>query len=290
MNISTFLQAGPNVLLFKYAPLWLSSRYLRVLGMLYFFLNPRERVLIRNNIVSVFKDGQHTRSIIKKTFDGIFAHYSEKLVMAHRNYGNLKRELLRLMEYSGTDLLDRHVSKGGVILVTGHFGGVEFMPLALALRGYKVSMVVKYKTALLKKSLLARAEEVGVELIDANEGNVMQEAINALKRGRILLTESDEVESWKTSANKTIDAFGGKIFQDRTLEVLFRRSRATVLSSFMIRTKNGYQLSIDNIMPEMAPQYNISAMMLKKFEQLVMMFPDQWYEWKKFHKMRPEIA
>jgi hypothetical protein len=29
---------------------------------------------------------------------------------------------------------------------------------------------------------------------------------------------------------------------------------------------------------------------LKTFERFVMMFPDQWYQWKKFHKMRPEMA
>lgn len=314
MNLSVFLQARPNVLLFKYGPLWLSVRYLRLLGWAYFLLNPRERDRIRRNIMSVFPEGEQSDRIVRKTFDGIFAHYSEKLIMAHRNYARLKLELAAMLDYQGTEHLDRALGNGGAILVTGHFGGVEFMPLALALRGYAVTMVVKFKTEVLKRNLLARAEEVNVELIDAEEGDVLRQAVDAVHRGRILLTECDEVESWKTSATKTIEAFGGRIFQDRTLDILCRRCRTTVLSCFMIRTARGYRLDIESLEPaaaepdvepiaacaadpdtvltvlsaESAP--GISARVLKKFEKLVMTFPDQWYEWRKFHMMRAGVA
>ena len=33
-----------------------------------------------------------------------------------------------------------------------------------------------------------------------------------------------------------------------------------------------------------------SARVIKKFEKLVMTFPDQWYEWRKFHMMRAGVA
>ncbi|MDP2983168.1 MAG: hypothetical protein Q8O92_07555 [Candidatus Latescibacter sp.] len=291
MNISTFFQAAPNVFLFKYAPLAFCTWYMQVLGTFYYLANRKERELIKKNILTVFTNNREAKSIIKRTFAGIFSHYSEKLIMAHRNYDILKRELWEAMDYSGLIHLDRALENGGVVLVTGHFGGVEFMPLALALRRYPVTMVVSFQTERLKKSLMKRAAEVNVELIDAHSGNVMQQAIGALKRGRILLTECDEVDAWKTRRDRTIQAFGGEIWLDRSLEVLCRRTDSTALGSFMVRTNKGYRLTIVPIGDtEKSTEQNMSAEILKTFERFVLMFPDQWYQWKKFHKMRPETV
>jgi Kdo2-lipid IVA lauroyltransferase/acyltransferase len=291
VNISTFFQASPNVFLFKYAPVALCTWYLQILGSFYYFANRKERVLIENNIQKVFKNRREAKSIIKKTFSGIFSHYSEKLIMAHRNYDILKKELWEAMDYSGLTHLDRALKKGGVVLVTGHFGAVEFMPLALALRHYPVTMVVAFQTERLRESLMERAAKVDVELIDAHSGNVMQQAMQALKRGRILLSECDEVDTWKTKGSRTIHAFGGEIWLDRSLEVLCRRTNSTALGSFMVRTNRGYSLTIVPIeSTEEQVEQNISAQILKTFERFVLMFPDQWYQWKKFHKMRPETV
>lgn len=293
MNISKFFQASPNVFLFKHAPVGFCTRYLEVMGKVYYMANKTERRLIEQNIQTVFQSGKDSRAIIRKTFKGIFSHYSEKLIMAHRDYTILQRELGEAMEYSGLRHLDEALNKGGVILVTGHFGGVEFMPLALALRKYPATMVVSFQTERLRESLMQRAAEVNVELIDGHGENVMQQAIQALKRGRILLTECDEVDAWKTKTNQTVQAFGGTVRLDRSLEVLCRRSGSTALGAFMVRTGKGYRLTVVPVQDlESVPDMNenMSAQILKTFERFVMMFPDQWYQWKKFHKMRPETA
>ncbi|GAI97088.1 unnamed protein product, partial [marine sediment metagenome] len=175
--------------------------------------------------------------------------------------------------------------------VTGHFGAVEFMPLALHLRHYPVSMVVSFHSEKLKQSLNNRALEGDVELIDGHGKDILKQIVSALKRGRIVVTECDEVDAWKTKGNMTIDAFGGKIRMDRTLDIICRRSRATVLGSFMLRTPKGYQLTICPLGDEQKSNGElIFTMTLKKLENFVMQFPDQWYQWKKFHKMRPEFA
>ncbi len=291
MNISRFCQAAPNAILFRYAPVWLCTRYIEALGRFYFFANQSERKLIERNIIDVFHNRPDVNAIVQKTFKGIFSHYSEKLIMANRNYAILKRELRDMMEYSGLQHLDEALGRGGVILVTGHFGGVEFMPLALALKGYPLSIVVSFQTERLRDSLMRRAAEMNGELIDGHSENVIAKAIDALKRGRILMTECDEVDQWRTRGNETIEAFGGSVKLDRTLDVLCRRSGSTALSSFMVRTEQGYRLTIVPIEGrERALEGNMSAQILKTFERFVIMFPDQWYQWKKFHKMRPETA
>jgi lauroyl/myristoyl acyltransferase len=291
VNISQFLQATPNVLLFKYAPLKFSNRYLRLLGKLYYIINRKERNIIEKNIREVIKDNGSTDKIIKDTFDGIFSHYSEKLCMAYRNLERLKVEIGGILEYSGLDYLDKASHNGGVVLVTGHFGAVEYLPLALHLRNYPVSMTVSFQTEQLKQSLMKRANEGDVELIDCRNDDIMQRVLDALKRGRILLTECDEVDAWRTHRNRTIRAFGGEIKLDRSLGVLYRRTGATVLGSFMLRTDKGYKMTIVPIMNgRNSKSSNIAEEILKTFENYVLKFPDQWYQWKKLDKMRPEVV
>jgi len=291
MNISQFFQATPNVILFQHAPIWFCKWYLSLLGSLYYIVNRREHRVIEQNIKMVFKENGEVKTIVRKTFRGIFTHYAEKLIMAHRKYSRVKQELGQITNYSGLDNLDAALKKGGVILVTAHLGGVEFMPLALALRKYPATMVVRFQTARLKESLMKRAEEVGVELIDSESENVLQKAMDSLKKGRILLTECDEIDAWKPLKNNTINAFGCQILLDRSLEVMCRRSGSTVLGSFMIRRGGGYELTIVPFGDERKiASEGLAAVILKTFEQIVMMFPDQWYQWKKFHKMRPEMA
>ena len=291
MNISQFFQAPPNVFLFTHAPVWMCTRYMEALGYLYYMANRTERAQIERNILTVFQSRKDTKDIIRKVFKGIFFHYSEKLIMAHRNYTILRKELRDAMEYSGLHHLDEALARGGVVLVTGHFGGVEFMPLALALRRYPVTMIVSFQTERLRESLMQRAAEVDVELIDGHCEQVIFQAIRALKRGRILLTECDEVDAWKPRGSQTTQAFGGNVLLDRSLEVICRRTGSTALGSFMVRTERGYRLTIVPIADtENAGAGDMSVAILRTFERFVMMFPDQWYQWEKFHKMRPETA
>ncbi len=240
--------------------------------------------------MAVFKGSEEAHEIIKKTFNGIFIHYSEKLLMAYRDVDMLKDEVGRVLEYSGLEHLEKARTNGGVVLVTGHFGAVEFLPLALHLRNYPVSMTVSFQTEQLKKSLIKRAAEGDVELIDCNSEDVMQRVLYAMKHGRILLTECDEVDAWKTHKNKTILAFGGKIKYDRCVEVLCRRTGATPLCSFMVRTERGYHLYIVPVDDESVDNTDLATKILKTLEKFVMKYPDQWYQWKKFHKMRSEVA
>ncbi|MFC1694290.1 lysophospholipid acyltransferase family protein [Candidatus Latescibacterota bacterium] len=291
MSLSKFLQLPPNIYLFKYAPFWVSTRFLQLMGTLYYIVNSEERKLIEKNVMMVFKNPDEAAKILKKSFEGIFLHYSEKLLMAYKDLDILEREIGGSIEYSGIDYLDDAFTIGGVLLVTGHFGAVEFMPLVLSLRNYPISIVVTFQTEQLRENLMARAAKRDVELIDGHGGRVMQMLIQSLKRGRIVVTECDEVDEWRTKGNSTIDAFGGKIMLDRTLEVLYRRSGASILEGFMIRTDKGYKFTVEKLEETKLNTENetVSVMILKKFEQIVMLFPDQWYQWKKFHKMRPEI-
>jgi lauroyl/myristoyl acyltransferase len=202
----------------------------------------------------------------------------------------LKRDFVDVAEYSGLEYLEEARRKGGVILVTAHFGAIEYLPMAMTLKQYPVSIVMKFQTEKLKQSLLERAEQNNVELIDGNECDPIRKQLNALKRGAILLTECDEVDSWNTRLDATMPAFGGRIYVDRTIAFLARHAGAEVLGAFLMRTERGYRLIIEPIGQPEGNDEDLARKIMMSFERIVMSAPDQWYHWKKFHKMRPETV
>ena len=133
----------------------------------------------------------------------------------------------------------------GVILVTGHYRGRGVPARALALNGYPTSMICRFQTNRLRVSLSQRAESVGLNLIDADEGNIILAAMKALKEGRILITECDEFDEWRPDPNRDSYFLNCKLTSDRTLELLQKRSGAPVISALVKREgKNRYTCNL----------------------------------------------
>ena len=160
VGLSRFLQWRFNTILMRWLPRILVRAYLGLLGRIYFLFSREEKKQIKRNLSAVirrFPKKQPVDLIIRRTFRGIYAHYHEKLLIAFAHFGKVCRFLLKHVEFEGKHLIDEPPSKGkGVILVTGHFGAVEFLPLFLALKGYPVTMVVRFKTQRLKQALVRR--------------------------------------------------------------------------------------------------------------------------------------
>ena len=87
-------------------------------------------------------------------------------------------------------------------------GAVEFLPLSLAMNGYKIALICRFKTKKLKEELIKRAKKFDVILIDANEPKVLFRALRAIKNGRMLITECDEFSEWRPHPDKRISVFG----------------------------------------------------------------------------------
>src|SRR5665648_43907 len=191
LSLSKFLQMRLNSFLFRYLPFSISRGYVMFLGRIYYLLCWAEKTLIRKTIKHVF--GRKTpapilKKKVKAAFKGIFDHYHEKLFVGYSNFPRLVKFLRSGVKFAGAENLEAALQDGkGVILVTGHFGAVEFLPGALALNGYPTSMICRFQTNRLRESMGQRAEAVGLQLIDADEGNIILAAMKALKAGRILI-------------------------------------------------------------------------------------------------------
>jgi KDO2-lipid IV(A) lauroyltransferase len=295
-NLSKFCQAKLNVFLFKFLPFWVSRWYLSQIGKLYYFFKAREKTLIQATIRHIFGadlEPHSLRSLIKDAFQGIIDHYHEKLFVAYSNFPRLLRFLRNRIKLNGKEELEAILAQGqGIILVTGHYGAVEFLPGALAVRGYPSTMICRFQTNRLRESLHQRAEAVGLQLVDPEDGNVFVAAIKALKSGRILITECDEFDEWRPAAGSAVTFLNSNLTGDKTLDILRKRSGAPVVTALMQRHgRKRYTLNLTPVLDTPLEGEAAGKACLKVLEAHIQAHPAHWYQWKKFGQiidLKPE--
>ncbi len=221
--------------------------------------------------------------MVPQMLRGVFDHYFEKLLLAYWGHERMRRFLLNRVRPVHQDLLDEALARGkGVILTTAHFGAVEFLPGSLSVRSYPVTALVRFQTARLKRTVEQRASLVGTELLDVEEGAVLPRSLGALKRGRVLVFELDEMENWRPSAGKEMNFFGRRVRLDRTVEILQRRSGAPLLLGLMERRAGwSYELVFESPCEHFPAPIGLGpdAQLLKRLEHYIYDRPGQWYIW-----------
>lgn len=288
-DLSRFLQKQPNIFLAKILPLSIYRQYLSLIGFYYYGINSHERRNVSRSLKYVLgqKIGKiKFQAILFRTYFGIFEHYFEKMINAHKSLLEMMNYLKSSIFFSGRDSMDQIASMNkGCIFVTGHFGAVEYIPLYLAANGYRPSMILRFKTKELKTALVEKSKSVDLELIDADSPNVLFKALNAIKKGRVLITMCDEVHSWRPCSRERTQLFGRHIPKDRTLDLLYKRSRAPICFGIVHRQKNGYDLSVHPV-ADGEEDCSVCEASWNLLEQYVYRNPDQWYQWPSFY---PEL-
>jgi len=286
-NIFLYLTFGWNI----------AKIYIFLFGRLYFFLNRGEKRCIKNAISEVigYRDPEaNIRVIMKKVLDGILSHYYEKLFIAFEEPEKATKFLKN--NIISDDLVVLHktlLKEKGVIVVTGHYGAIEYIPTLLAVNNFAISMIAKFKTEQLRKKIFSQAKKYNIRLIDAeNTGNVIRAAIRELKENRILVTECDEIEEWRPSGKEKTSFLGKKTCLDRTINVIQKRTGADVVFAIIHRYNlNKYKLimyayeDMLQILHDIAPSSS-GETVLKFLERCIYSNPEQWYQWKNYNEIK----
>jgi len=287
-GVSRFFQWRPNTFLVRWMPFCLSRAYLGLLGRVYYMLKRQERAEIRENLDAAARKVAITPpldEVVRGTFLGICTHYFEKLITAFAPVEKVYRFVEGRTRLQDERLLQEALAlRRGVILVSAHFGGIEFLPVLMALKGYPVTMVVRFKTGRLKQALVPRAEALNIRLIDAGNGDgVLFTALDSLKENRILITECDEFEAWRPAPRRWAEFLGCSCPLDRTLDILHRRYRSPVLMGLNRRVQGTrYQLILHDVTAQDARlgPASLQQNALRILEQYICEAPEQWYQWK----------
>ena len=272
----------------------MAFRYVSFLGSLYYFFRAKEKRKIIDAIQDAFADTKHSqeiRTITRDVFRGILHHYCEKLFNAYESVPNLKAFFDQSIEAPSLHKIDDALKQEkGILFVTGHFGGIEYIPIFLSLQGYPISVIIKCATDHLKEKLHERARELGIRVIDAGQENVLGAVIRDLRENRVVFIECDEIEEWKPSKTEKMSFLGRRIGVDKTINLLQRRSDAQVVFGLLHRVsleKYSFIVKSHQDILEKGPMSvsSIGAGLLKVFEHYVWQHPDRWYQWRKFSEV-----
>ncbi|HTX72662.1 MAG TPA: lysophospholipid acyltransferase family protein [Rectinemataceae bacterium] len=272
----------------RLAPLRASRDLILTAGVLYFALNRCERVQIERNVHDLLGHGERSRRVKRAVFGHILEHYFEKLLVANRPLPFVTSYVRSRVETSGLSQLDAALALGrGVLAVTAHWGAVELIPPTLLGFGYPVSIVLEARTPRLRAALERLAGGSRAELIMASRGDrVLDRILDSLARGRVVVTQVDEVDAWRRRRSRTIELFGTRLFFDNTLDFIAKRSGAPAVGIFCKR-RGGFRYSLccEELVPD-PEATDVSTAALKLWEKHTLDAPEQWYQWKKWGAMK----
>lgn len=293
IDLSRFLQSKFNMFIYSVFGWNMARVWVFFLGKLYFHFNKKEKQCIEDAVLESMGPGKirrDVRKLTKNVFKGIYSHYYEKLFIAYEK----PEKAIRFMKQNIADK-DMHklrtlLEKGrGVVLVTGHYGAIEYIPTLLAAQGFDVSMIAKFKTPQLYRKVHEQAKKYGIRLIDgAKAGGVLRAAGRELAENRVLITQCDEIEEWRPSTKKTMSFLGRIIGLDRTINVIQKRTGAEIIFGVIHRHHlDKYELMLldyPEILSRLQQPYRLSVgeAVLKFLERSIYANPEQWYQWKKY--------
>jgi len=289
LKISHFFQSSFNIMLIKSLNPRIALRYLHGIGFLYYLINRKEKQVIEKNVREVLagQDEKYVRKVIRETFKGIFTHYFEKMFNAYLDCDKVNDYVKSHFTVQGADLLRRALEGGkGCILVTAHWGAVEFIPWVLFSEGFPASIILECATTRLARTLMAKTHYTQTELISSSYGgSIFLRALQSLQANRVLMTQVDEVDAWRRRRSHTIKLFGRDLFFDNTIDVLSHRSGAPVVGAFLKRTgPQSYTLILEDVSVQRTAE-STARDCLVLWEKYVRSNPEQWYQWKKWRAM-----
>jgi len=289
LDLSKFLQLKFNLFLLSVWPVWCTRAYIWTLARLYFFFRPGYVETIRHNVARVLngRSPDEVDKVVRDVLRGVIRHYQEKMFNGFLAMPKFRKLLSSNVVFDGYErVLQDALKEGrGVIIASGHYGGLEFLPIYLAVRKYQTVTLAKFKTEKLKNIIVPRANGDGLDIVVPDNGtNVFREASKALSENKIFVTQCDEVDAWHADRNSIMEFLGREIHPDRMLNVLCKRTGAVLLFGVLQRESKGkYRLLLHRV-PDQPNGEPSSVRALKLLENYIYQNPEQWYEWKKYHK------
>lgn len=294
VGLSAFLQSRPVMLFIRYAPVPVAGALIHALGWLYHSFNAPEVRQIRANIehFSGPLGLRDTVTLFNKAREGIYEHYFEKLLIASKPRSYLERYVTRRAVFRKERALREALERGkGVIVVTAHWGAVELVPVLLKLRGYPVSVILETSTPLLARTLRRLAAGSDIELIIESQGaSVLKAALDALSRGRILITQVDEVDAWRRRKSRVIRLFERNLYFDHVIDFLTDKTDASVVGLYSRRIGNRRYRFVAEPIALSGKGSGAATKSLALWERYLRESPEQWFQWKKWRAMVPDAS
>lgn len=213
----------------------------RILGLIFYYLDKRHRLIALTNLTAAFGP-ERTSAELKRIARESFIHFGEFLAEINK-FPRLKEERKsRLFLVEGEENLLEALSKEkGALLFSAHYGNWEIAPYFLTKKG-KMSIVARpLDNKLLEAQLLNLRESLGTKVIYKHQAT--KQILQSLRENRMIALLIDQ--NVLKSQAVFVDFFGKKAATTPSLAAFFLRTRAPLLPVFCYPTSSHmYQLKI----------------------------------------------
>lgn len=260
-----------------------------VVGDLFHLLMKKTKANVRKNIEGIsqgrWSNGK-VNVLTRKTFQNYGQYLLDYMVM-HRLYPSNKDKWVE--EEVGGDYMIEALRMGkGVICITPHLGNWEIGGLLFSFRGGELNVLTLDERDLDTKSFREEMRKRrGIKNIYINPKDdspmAILDAVKTLRRNEIVAMLGDRIETQKTM---TFDFFGKKTPFPIGVAILAMATGAPVLPVFVVMERNRKYRGVI----ESPIYFNASSRddreavirkgmesLIKKFEEYIEKYPDQWY-------------
>ena len=260
-------------------PAGLGLRLAATLGDLWYHLARGQRAILLRNLRHVLGSAA-TQETIQRTAREVFRN-------TFRNYYDLFRlphlpspDVEKLIIVQGEEHLREALAAGkGAIVVTAHFGNVEIMTRASAIRQYQITAVAEHlQPERLYRYLLAQRSIGGVHLVSIDGS--LKAIFRALRANQLVGLAADRDVS---HSGITVPFFGAPANLPAGYVSLALRTGAPVLPIFIVRQPDGrFVIYIEPPLPlansgdrERDVRSGV-AQMVAVLERYISQYPEQW--------------
>ncbi|RMH58358.1 MAG: hypothetical protein D6679_05055 [Candidatus Hydrogenedentota bacterium] len=269
-HLLSYLLLRTIVAIVSAPPRPLARRLGRLLGRLVFLLGIRRAVVLDNLRVAFSERSESWRS---RTALRCYEHFGEVLAdLAGLNRWS-DRELRERTAYENRPLLEEAIGRGrGVVVATGHIGGIDAGPARLAFDGHQVLSVFQGVHNPYVEEFITRIRSCRGATV-ARRGIGMRKAFSVLKKKGLVMILADQ----DAGPNGLFLPFFGR---DASTLIgpaeLALRTGAVLLVGFVILEKNTYRLVADRIienssLERMMQEYN------EALEEMIRRYPEQYF-------------
>lgn len=240
------------------------------------------RQQIATNVQQVLGEGADAAAVAQIT-RGVLRNYVKYLVDFVALPSRQREELERLVQIAGLEHLDRALQAGrGVIFVGLHFGSFEVAAAMMALRGYRMNVVVEsFQPAKLDVLIQRRRADKGMTLIPLETASATRKLVRALHRNEILGLVIDRPSK---DEGVPVEFCGGTTRVPAGAATLALKTGAKLLPGYALRERDDTftgtilpHIDVETTGDSRHDVQRLTQRIMHSLEESVKQHPEQWY-------------
>ncbi len=261
-------------------PLRLIYRFSKIVSYIYYLLAYRARNIVFSNLTRIF-EGKFIKREKRLLVVKIFENFAKSLVDFCR-FSKIDKEFVdKYIRVKNLKYIDEALKKGGVIALTGHVGCWELGGVVLPLLGYPFNAVAMPHTRQAVESFfLKQRTQKKINVIPV--GRAYKQCYKRLISNQIVALLADRRYGGTGIKAKF---FGKTVIVPRGPAVLSIQTNSAVVSAYMIRKNNGFDLVFERpVYPEQIAEKDKSkkiSILTQKYihtmENYIYKYPEQWF-------------